>query len=332
MRFRKSFNLLQIITGYILSRITRKVIHWGNPVSISVEPTNLCNLHCPECPSGQRLLTREKGFMEENLFDKIISIFENSLFSLTLYFQGEPYLHPDLAKMISLAKSKKIHVTISTNGHFMNPENTGSTVSSGLDRLIISLDGTDAEAYTSYRIGGSFDHVIDGIREITGQKKAAGSSKPRIILQFLVLKSNEHQITKIKKLGNELGVDSVEIKTAQFYDYKNGNPLMPGNPKFCRYVAEDNAAGKKVYRSRNRMPGHCFRMWSSCVITWDGWVVPCCYDKDAKYRMGNLNDQTFDSIWKSGKYRDFRHKVLHARETIDICTNCMEGMGLSRII
>ena len=234
--------------------------------------------------------------------------------------------------MIKTAKSKNIRVGTSTNGHYLSQENATSTVKSGLDKLIISLDGTDPDTYSSYRIGGSFDRVIEGIREIIRQKKEVGSSKPEIILQFLVLKTNEHQISEVKIFGRQLGVDAVEIKTAQFLDFENGNPLMPDNPRFCRYGATENQSGKIIYQIRNRMPGHCFRMWSSCVITWDGWVVPCCYDKDAKYKMGNLFDEPFNKIWKSTKYREFRQRVLHTRKTIDICRNCSEGMGITGIL
>jgi radical SAM protein with 4Fe4S-binding SPASM domain len=329
---RKYYNLLQIILGYIVSRISRKVVHWGSPVGLSVEPTNSCNLHCPECPSGQRTLTREKGFIDEGLFSEIMSVTGDKLLYLTFYFQGEPYLHTCLTRMIKIAKSNKIFVSTSTNGHFLTSENVNSTLESGLDKLIISLDGTDPETYSTYRIGGSFVKVIESIQEIIRQKKELGLSKPKVILQFLVLKTNEHQISDVKIRGSQLGVNAVEIKTAQFMDFKHGNPLIPGNSRYSRYVASFNQAGEMIYRIRNRMPNHCFRMWSSCVITWDGWVVPCCYDKDAKYKMGNIKDEPFYKIWKSEKYRKFRQQVLHARVAIDICTNCSEGMGISRFL
>ena len=332
MSIKKSFNLLLVICGYILSRITRKVIHWGNPVSLSIEPTNSCNLHCPECPSGQHILTREKGFITEDLFRRIISQLNKSIFYLTFYFQGEPYLHPGFTRMIKIARSGNIFVSTSTNGHYLGTENARSTVDSGLNKLIVSLDGTDQESYSSYRAGGSFEKVTEGIREVIRQKKKAGSSKPCVILQFLVLKTNEHQVREIKALGKRLGVDAVEIKKAQFYDFENGNPLMPVNPEYSRYAATETVSGEKHYRIRNNMPNHCFRMWSSCVITWDGWVVPCCFDKDATYRMGNINVEPFEQIWRNEKYRDFRRKLLHKRKSIDICTNCTEGTGLSRII
>ncbi len=311
----------------MVSRITRKVIHWGRPLSVSIEPTNLCNLHCPECPSGTKTLKRERGFIGRDTFKKIIDQLSPELFYLTFYFQGEPYLHPGFHEMVSYVKSKKIYVSTSTNGHFLTETNAISTIKSGIDRLIISLDGTDQESYSSYREGGSYEKVLQGISEIVKQKKSLKSDKPHIVIQFLVLKTNQHQIRKIKQLGVELGVNKVELKTAQFYEFEKGNPLMTDIDRYSRYKScisgSDNTP---LFKIKNRLPNRCFRMWSSSVITWDGWVVPCCYDKDAGYKMGNLNNQSFDEIWTGQKYDEFRKKILHSRKEIDICKNCAEGI------
>ena len=323
------FNLIKLLSSYFLSRLLRKVIHWGKPASISIEPTNYCNLHCPECPSGMDLLTRDKGNMDLELFQNLIDQISPSLFYLNFYFQGEPYINLRFPEMVRYAKSKKIYVATSTNGHFLTPENVRSTIESGLDKLIISLDGTDVKTYEQYRAGGNFDKVITGIKEVVKQKKTGGSNRPRTVIQFLVLKSNEHQINQIRHLGKELGVDHVEVKTAQFYKFKEGNPLMPDNQKFSRYKKiQKNQADPAHFEIRNRMPNHCFRMWCSCVVTWDGEVVPCCFDKDATYKMGNLNNLSFGQIWKNKAYHEFREKILKSRKSIDICTNCTEGTGI----
>lgn len=311
----------------MISRITRKVIHWGRPLSVSIEPTNLCNLHCPECPSGSKILKRERGFIEWDTFKKIIDQLSPDLYYLTFYFQGEPFLHPGFHEMVSYAKSKKIYVSTSTNGHFLTEINAISTVKSGIDRLIISLDGTDQESYSAYRKGGSYEKVVQGISEIVNRKKILKSDKPYIVIQFLVLKTNEHQVRKIKHLGVELGVNKVELKTAQFYEFEKGNPLMTDIDRYSRYKrcisGSDNTP---LFKIKNQLPNRCFRMWNSSVITWDGWVVPCCYDKDASYKMGNLNDKSFLEIWTGGKYVEFRKKILQSRHEIDICKNCAEGI------
>jgi len=249
---------------------------------------------------------------------------------LNLCFQGEPFIHPLLPEMAEYAKSKKIYVSTSTNGHFINDENVKSIVSSGLDKLIISLDGADAESYGQYRIGGNFDTVITGIRKIVHEKTKQGTKKPKIVLQSLILKSNQHQFNQIRQLGKDLGVDKVELKTAQFYDFKEGNPLIPDDLKFSRYKRISDTPGKPArYKIKNLLPDHCFRMWSSCVITWDGSIVPCCFDKDARYNMGKVNGRSFKKAWKDKSYYDFRKMILYSRKSIDICTNCTEGTGVT---
>lgn len=323
-------NLVIILSSYFLSRLLHKAIHWGKPASISIEPTNYCNLHCPECPSGMNLLTRDRGNLDFEMVQDLLDQLSFSLLYINFYFQGEPYINPRFLEMVRYAKSKRIYVATSTNGHFLTPENVRSTIESGIDKLIISLDGTDAEIYEQYRAGGNFDKVITGIKEIVKQKKAAGSTRPRIVIQFLILKSNEHQINQIRHLGKDLGVNHVELKTAQFCEFKEGNPLMPDDQRFSRYKKiQENQADPARFEIRNRMPNHCFRMWSSCVVTWDGEVVPCCFDKDATYKMGNLNNHSFGQIWKNKSYYEFREKIFQSRKSIDICTNCTEGTGIT---
>lgn len=326
-------NLFKLLFSYCLSKIVHQPIHWGNPASISIEPTNCCNLHCPECPSGKDLLTREKGSIDPARFKNIIDQLYPTLYYLNLSFQGEPYLHPQFTEMVKYARSKKIYVSSSTNGHFLTTEKARQTLESGLDNLIISLDGTDEDTYQIYRAGGDFGTVISGIKEIIKQKKEIGNKQPRIIIQFLVLKSNQHQVSLVKHLGKELGADKVVLKTAQINNFKKGNPLIPDLPGFSRYKKINKRTGDTVrYEIKNRLPNHCFRMWSTCVVTWDGAVVPCCFDKDARYRMGISDRETFDSIWRNENFREFRKKIINSRKSIDICNNCTEGTGWSNFL
>lgn len=290
--------------------------------------------------------------MELSQFTSVIDQLSPGLAWLTLYFQGEPYLHSDFFNFISYARAKGIFVSSSTNGHFLTAENALATVKSGLNNLIISVDGTDQKAYSAYRIGGNLKRVIEGVKNLSEAKLACGSKTPLISIQFLALKSNQHQIREIKKKGLEWGGDKVIIKTAQFNDFKHGNPLMPDDKKNSRYKQEsinkpgygesrhslkspgernEKESGQQVsYTLKNSLPRHCFRMWSSCVITWDGNVVPCCFDKNAETSFGNLRDSSFKEIWRSKAYKDFRRMILEKREQISICTNCTEGTGFSR--
>jgi radical SAM protein with 4Fe4S-binding SPASM domain len=136
-----------------------------------------------------------------------------------------------------------------------------------------------------------------------------------------VVKPNEHQIEDAKQLADEMGVDEIRFKTAQVYDYQNGNPLIPTNEKYSRYRKMSDG----TYRLKNKMSNHCWRMWSSAVVTWDGSIVPCCFDKDAKHKLGNMQFVKFQDIWKNNDYQHFRKALLTNREEIDICKNCSEG-------
>ncbi len=132
---------------------------------------------------------------------------------------------------------------------------------------------------------------------------------------------NEHQIDELFQLAEETGVDEVKLKTAQVYDYQNGNPLIPEQDKFSRYKRMPDG----TYRIKNKLANHCWKLWHSCVITWDGKVDPCCFDKDAKHQLGDLTQDSFRTIWESEAYRAFRQKLTTSRKEIDICKNCTEG-------
>lgn len=254
-------------------------------------------------------------------FEGVLHQLGKQLHSMTFYFQGEPYLNPAFTALVQKAAQKKIFTITSTNAHYLTTENARQTVLCGLDKLIISIDGADQESYSRYRIGGDFEKVLNGTKEILRQKKALKSRTPHVVWQFVVFKHNEHQVQTIKKLGKEIGVNEVTIKTAQIYDFENGNDLIPEQGQYARYFR--NAAGK--FQLKNKLLNQCWRMWQSCVITWDGKIVPCCFDKDASHQVGDLSKQTFLEIWKSPAYQQFRQAVLIGRKEIDICANCSEG-------
>ncbi len=319
--FPKIWNIAKTISSYYVSRLLKKPIHWGLPYSISIEPTTACNLRCPECPSGLRAFSRPTGLLEKKFYQKTIDELAQHLLYLILYFQGEPYLHPDFFDLVAYASQKNIYTATSTNAHYLHEKNAQKTLDSGLDRLIISIDGTTQETYEQYRIGGSLEKVIRGTETLLDLRKKGNYQKPYTIFQFLVVKPNEHQIEEVKHLAKNLGVDKVAFKTAQIYDYENGSPLIPTNSKYSRYALQSN--GK--YAIKNPLLNQCWRMWQGCVITWDGKIVPCCFDKDALHQLGNLQEKTLREIWQSEAYQNFRQKLLISRKEIDICQNCTEG-------
>ncbi len=318
---RKIWNATKVLSSYYLSRLLQKPIQWGVPFSISIEPTTACNLRCPECPSGLRAFSRPTGNLRSDFFRKTIDDLHRDLSFLIFYFQGEPYINPDFLDMVQYASQRGIYTITSTNGHFLNEENARKTIESGLDRLIISVDGSTQEVYEQYRKSGKLEVVLQGARNVVKWKKELKSKTPHLIFQFLVVRPNEHQIPEIYKLAEEIGIDEVRLKTAQIYDYAQGNPLIPNQDRYSRYRKQADGS----YRIKNQLLNHCWKLWHACVITWDGVVVPCCFDKDAQYRMGNLQEQSLREVWQQQPYREFRQQLLKGRDKIDICTNCTEG-------
>ncbi len=312
-------NMFKIVWSYYASRFSGQNKHRGLPVSISIEPTTSCNLRCPQCPSGLREFTRDTGMLERDLNVKVIDELAPSLTYITYYFQGEPYLNREFLNMVSYASSKNIYTATSTNAHFLTPDICDQTIDSGLSRLIISIDGVDQESYSKYRIGGQLDKVIEGSKNIVNAKKKAGRG-PLIIWQFIAFRHNEEQIPEIKALAKKVGVDKLVIKTAQIYDFENDENLIPINTDLSRYEKKDGR-----YKIKNKLLNHCWRLWQGCVITWDGKIAPCCFDKDASHQFGDLSNQTFTEIWHNSKYSSFRKLVLKSRKNIDICQNCTEG-------
>ena len=321
LTLRRLLNVGKLLSSYYVTKWTSKATQWGLPMTISIEPTTACNLRCPECPSGLRAFSRPTGNLKQDFFRKTIDELHKQLIYLIFYFQGEPYINPGFLDMVKYAKDKGIYTITSTNGHFLNDANAKKTIESGLDRMIISVDGTTQETYENYRKEGNLESVLQGARNIVKWKNKMNSATPHTIFQFLVVKPNEHQIDEIYKIAEEIGIDEVKLKTAQVYEYEQGNDLIPTIEKYSRY--KKNTDG--TYSVKNKLLNHCWKLWHACVITWDGLVVPCCFDKDAQHRLGDMKDKPFQEIWQGEDYDKFRKQLLKGRDQIDICKNCTEG-------
>jgi radical SAM protein with 4Fe4S-binding SPASM domain len=288
---------------------------------LSIEPTTACNLRCPECPSGLRSFSRPTGNLKLDDFKKWLDPVKEIICSINFYFQGEPFIHQQIHEAIRYASDAGIYTMSSTNGHFLDATQCEKIIHSGLDRLIISIDGTTQETYESYRIGGNLNQVLQGVECLSAMRKKLKSRTPYLVFQFLVVKPNEHQIQDIYRLAHHYGIDEVKLKTAQIYNYENGSTLIPEQEIYSRYKKDVN--GK--YIIKNKLLNHCWKLWHSPVITWDGKVIPCCFDKDANHVLGILEEDTLQTVWNNSQYKSFRKSLMHSRKSINICTNCAEG-------
>ena len=295
------------------------------PVFISVEPADYCQLSCPQCPvgmrggkslevRGDRLEVRgERTLLSPDLFRRILSETAPFVWTVQFYFQGEPLLNRDLPEMIRLAHDEGLYTIVSTNAQSLTREMAQRLSDAGLSKLIVSMDGATQESYEQYRVGGKLQRVLDGLRYM---REAGG--KTTIELQCLRLRSNEHEWDVFRRHYREWGADRLTFKTAQFYDYEHGNDLMPSDERYSRY----HRGSDNIYRLKHGFSGRCHRLWTGCVITAKGDVVPCCYDKAAAHSYGNILTDNLCNIFHSDKAKRIRRAIVHSADGLDICRNC----------
>lgn len=308
-------NALKCYWNYALSRFGLVRISHA-PLFVSVEPAAVCRLKCPECPVGRRdnVITSSRDherFMPREVWERTLSEIRKTAFIVQFYFQGEPLLNKDLPQMIREAHEAGLYTIVSTNAQALTQPLAEQLVDAGLDRIIISMDGLSDESYNAYRIGGSLEKCKAALQYL----RKAKNGKPIIELQCLRLRSNEHEWTQFKRVYKELGADLLVFKTAQLYDYADGHPLMPSEPRYSRYIK-----GQDGHYHRRRLSKYCRRVWSGCVITTTGEVLPCCYDKAHAYSYGNIMRASLRELFANDKALAFRRAAL--QQTPSICQEC----------
>jgi radical SAM protein with 4Fe4S-binding SPASM domain len=316
---KRSVNFVQLIFSYLISLTGRHKITNLSPFFLSIETANYCNLHCPECPvgTGQNPKTGHAKF-DLTLYKRLIEDQKSTLQHVILYFQGEPLLNNQLQEFIQYAHNARIYTSTSTNGQFLNKKNAKDLVTSGLDKLIVSVDGSTQETYETYRVGGRLQKTLDGIQEIIYWKNELNSATPLIEMQFIVLKTNEHQLHDMKKIARKLKVDRLTFKTAQLYDFEHGNKLLTSLNKYARYKKVKDG----TFEIKSDLPNHCWRLWNGAVVNAYGGVLPCCFDKGSDFSFGNVNDDSFATNWHTKKASDFRDGILKNRKQYEMCRNC----------
>ncbi len=303
---------------YQLSLLLKRPIVRHLPPALMLEPTNVCNLRCPLCPSGNGTLRRARGFMPIDRYRHIVDQIHKHIGMLILWNQGEPFLHSEFYDMITYASGKDMYTMTSTNASL--PLDPVRIVKSGLSKIIISLDGISAETYNNYRINGDISLVIENMKSLIECKNRMKSSTPQIVWQFIIMSHNEHEIDKVKELSRKLGVDKLEFKTAQIYTTDDLN-FLPQNHKYSRYKSSRDTVELKT-----ELLNRCRRLWTQPVINWDGEFSVCCYDKDLSIPIGNIDSTSFHEMWFGQKLNKLRFVILKNRAQIDICKNCGEGI------
>ena len=265
--------------------------------------------------------------MSQEVFGNILQQVQASAHTIQFYFQGEPLLNKQLPDMIAAAHKLGLYTIVSTNAQALNRSIAEALVKSGLNRIIVSIDGFSEESYATYRVGGSLHKALEGLQYL---RQAKDQLRSRIVieLQVLRLRSNEHEWRWIKKNYKSLGATRLVFKTAQLHNFEQGHPLMPTDERYSRY--RKTADGTYVHKKASRLSPYCLfasspckRLWSGCVITTNGDVLPCCYDKDHRHAYGNITQESLAELYHSTKANALRRRVLlYQGEPLEMCKNC----------
>jgi radical SAM protein with 4Fe4S-binding SPASM domain len=269
----------------------KKPILSSNPFFIKVEPTPFCHLRCPGClhgnyPDLNRQFNKECMLPLED-FKRIIDPIKNSLIGISLSVRGEPLMNPHTLKMAAYCHENNIGATFPTNFSLkFSDEEIDEMVTSGLDHIMISIDGITQEVYGKYRVGGRLDLVLGNAKRLIKAKEKLKSKTPTIEFKFILFNHNKHQVNQAEKLAYDMGFD-----------------------KFSQVLANESQAGRKEIEQltqKNRSKHKtCYWPWNNSVVLWDGKICSCCFRLSQE--MGNVLEDNFRLVWNNKQYQSLRH-------------------------
>lgn len=307
-------------------KIERKEFVEGYPYWLTIDPVNYCNLKCPFCPTGQARNSRVKAILSLDNFKKIIDELGPYLIHIDFCNWGEPFLNRQLSEMIRYAEQYSVDTKVDTNLSLLTEDEAEKLILSGLDKIIVSIDGITPETYSRYRVGGDFNNVMNNLKVLLNKKRELKRHNPYISWQFLVFRHNEHEIEEVKKIGKDLGVDHVGITKAFIGDKE----WMPLNGEYSNYDSRGKerveAFTSDYFKFSDSEHKLCNWPWETIVINPNGSISPCCSVEDEKDDFGNIFGQSFKEIWNNEKYRIARRYIKDKKLPSDlernICVGC----------
>ena len=320
-----SHGLWAKLSNYILvdvQKARKEHVLYGYPYWLVVDPCNYCNLSCPFCPTGQKRNVRTKGALSFYNFKKVLDELGPYLIHIDLVNWGEPLLNEQVFDMIKYAKNYSPDIKIDTNLTCLSESGAEKLVSSGLDKIVVSIDGLTRDTYGKYRVGGDYDRVMANLKLLLKKRRGSGSAKPYITWQFLVFRHNEHEIGDALKMGSKLGVDHVGITKAFIGDKE----WIPANPEYSNYNDKVKKGSLTFDYFKLNNEAFCHWPWEAVTINTNGSVSACCSVEEEKDDFGNIFDQPFDKLWNGEMYQSarkhIRDKAAPESGAKNVCAGC----------
>ncbi|MHB8158777.1 MAG: radical SAM protein [Desulfocucumaceae bacterium] len=323
---RKLGNLLLLLFQNIL----KPEKAWAKPVKLIIEPFNGCNLHCPLCPTGRMVTDRKVSALSLDLLKKAVDPLAPYLYEVYLYNWGEPLLNPELFEFVKYCSQRRIRTIVSSNLTLFEPKMMDELLASGLDTLIISLDGTSSQTYLQYRQGGNFEKVMANMKGILKEKGNRKSGRPKVVWQFIVFSFNEQEVSGAVKTAREAGVDEIRFiasfsnmeempyqddgqKQAQLMNY------LPSDSRFHLFPSSPDKNGS--------LRKQCNYLWGQISLRTDGGIAPCCGSYYQRDDFGSLTKAEILDVWNNDKYRAARRAVKSGGiyRSSTVCDACLKN-------
>lgn len=289
-----------------------KILPLKTPYVVQIDPSSRCNFKCKFCPAGRTDKENDmRTIMKLDLFKKIIdglSCFDDKIKTIKLWKDGEPLLNCNISEMIKYAKGKRVSekIELTTNGYLLNEQLNYKLIESGLDKIVISIEGLNEEDYSKNSgVEIDFNKLVKNIKDLYCNKKQC-----TIHIKIIDIDLSENYKKKFFQMFNDIS-DEMFIEKA-----------IPCWPDF-----EDDSITHKllnVWGKSVESKEVCTLPLYSLVVNANGKVSMCCNDWQQKIIVGDANKETMKEIWNKGEVIKFHILQLSKkRKSIPICSRCM---------
>lgn len=302
---------------------------------LTLEPSFACNLSCKMCPRGGNVAGEE--IMSTETFARIEPYLKRFYFVHLCGF-GEPLMNPQLELMLEKICNQGCLTSLVTNGLLLNPERIKRLLTPPikLKEIAISIDSAHKESYEAIRKKGSFQRLVENIRELKNQINAS-AHKPQLTWAFLVMKSNFAELPDAVELAARLGFDRIvgkHLESAKSREeleealYDTGYVPPPKNVIEQQFQLVIHEARKRARKSGIKFEMHPRRLiidrtcasqpLRALYIDYAGNVSSCCYLTGKRFRpyldkersgengvWGNLLENTLDEILATERFQQF---------------------------
>ena len=273
----------------------RRSSPWAWPLNMQFELASHCNLRCPVCPVGTGELNRPAQFMDVDLLERVLAEVGPYLLMAALWAWGEPLLHPELGRVLAIARRYPMTTLISTNGQTLDR----STVQRALQEnpptyLIVALDGLTDETNALFRKGARLAPALAGVRAMAEWKRCSGAQFPILHMRFLAMRHNEHQIPHLREFAADHDFDLVSLRTLSIIDSPDDRAHGALLPELENLRAYSYESGRRARRT----DFVCQHAFTFPTMLADGTVVSCEQDYNASRPYGTVtSDMSFERVW-----------------------------------